>query len=482
MPEPPKPFEAAADAQRQLLEASVDLVEKATLAPERAARASEVEVGTTPSETVYEENKLELLRYEPVVSEDERKETPILVVYALVNKPYILDLQPDRSVVRRLLEGGYDVYMIDWGEPSVLDQHLTLDDYINRYIENCVEEVREDAGVEEVNVFGYCMGGTMSAAYTALNPENVGSLVLMASGLCFDGNGGLLELWGSGEYYDPQDLADAFGNAPGEALDLTYILMEPTSNTVSKYLGLYENVEDEDFVENFARMEKWLGDSVDVAGAAYTEFVEKVYQENQLYENEMRVGGEGVDVEEIDVPVLQIVGEYDHLVPPEASVPFNDVVGSDDTDVFEFPVGHVGLSVSSSSHEKLWPRVCEWLDEREKERKKEETESEGEPTATTEEAVGEEAETETAEAEVKGEGKETAAEGEAETGTQEKESGDGAAALKGVSGVGPTYAGRLRDAGIEDAADLSEADPDNVAEAAEVSVERARGWIESAED
>jgi polyhydroxyalkanoate synthase len=118
MAEPPRPLEVGMDAQRQVLESAVDFVEKATISPDRAGRASEVEVGTTPSETVYEENKLELLRYEPVVAEDERKETPILVVYALVNKPYILDLQPNRSVVRRLLEGGYDVYMIDWGEPG----------------------------------------------------------------------------------------------------------------------------------------------------------------------------------------------------------------------------------------------------------------------------------------------------------------------------------------------------------------------------
>ena len=421
MVEPPKPLEVAADAQRQMLESAVDFAEKATIAPDRAVRAGETEVGTTPSETVYEENKLELLRYEPVVPEDERKETPILVVYALVNKPHILDLQPDRSVVRRLLEGGYDVYMIDWGEPSVLDQHLTLDDYIDRYIDNCVKEVRGDAGVERLNLFGYCMGGTMTAAYTALNPEKVSNLVLMASGLCFDGDGGLLEHWEGSEYYDPQDLADAFGNAPGEVLDLTYVMMEPMDNTVSKYLGLYEGLEDEGFVENFARMEKWLNDSVDVAGEAYAEFVEKVYQDNQLYENEMRVGGEAVDVNEIEAPVLQIVGEYDHLVPSEASVPFNEVVGSDDTDVFEFPVGHVGLSVSTSSHEELWPRVCDWLEEREHE------------------------------------------------------------TVEAVTGIGPTYGERLREAGIEGVSDLSEADPEYVAETAGVSVDRARGWVENAE-
>jgi len=248
------------------------------------------------------------------------------------------------------------------------------------------------------------------------------------------------------------------------------------SNTVSKYLGLYENMEDEEFVENFARMEKWLGDSVDVAGEAYTEFVEKVYQDNQLYENEMRVGDEHVDVNDIEAPVLQIVGEYDHLVPSEASVPFNEVVGSDDTDVFEFPVGHVGLSVSTSSHKELWPEVCEWLDEREKGEEEDEAAGEGDEEAGAADKEGEsEEETETV-AEEAAEEKIGREEENKETGAEDQPRRD----LEGVSGIGPTYGERLRDGGIVGVEDLSEADPEYVAEAAEVSVDRARDWVESA--
>jgi polyhydroxyalkanoate synthase len=325
----------------------------------RLTDASSVEVGQTPSEVVYTENKLELHQYESLT--DGQHDVPILVVYALINRPFILDLQRDRSVVRRLLEAGHDVYLIDWGDPSLLDSALGLDDYVNRYIDDCVDIVRERAGVEAINLLGYCMGGTMSAIYAALHPEKVNALGLMATGLYFDDTGGVLELWGGEEHYDPWTLVDTYGNVPGEFLDLGFDLMDPVANTVTKYVRLADRVENEDFVENFARMEAWLDDSVDVAGAVYAEFVEEIYQQNRLAENELVVGGVHVDIENIDMPLLQILGAYDHLVPPAASKPFNDLVESDDVTTIEYPTGHVGLAMSTSSHRDVWPEVAEWF-------------------------------------------------------------------------------------------------------------------------
>ncbi|MFB6143345.1 MAG: alpha/beta fold hydrolase, partial [Halorientalis sp.] len=262
------PFTTALDVQRKGIEAMTEAVEKGSVAPERAGPLAKIDVGQTPSEVVYTENKLELLHYQPEdagidVPEEERCDVPILVVYALINKPYILDLQPERSVVRRLLEAGHDVYLIDWNEPSRLDQFLTLDDYVSRYMDNCVDVVRERSGRDSINVLGYCMGGTMSAMYAALYPEKVNALALMAAGLYFEDTGGVLEDWGSEEYYDPEDVTEAFGNVPATMLDVGFALMDPVDNYVSKYVRLYDNLEDEDFVENFARMERWLSEGID---------------------------------------------------------------------------------------------------------------------------------------------------------------------------------------------------------------------------
>ena len=360
----PDPLTAATDLERQLLADALEFEEKAAEAPERLAEMATVDVGTTPHEVVYEENKLRLLRYDPLADERERQAVPLVLVYALINRPYILDLQPDRSVIRRMLEAGFDVYMIDWGEPSELDTTLSLHDYVNRYIDNCVDVVRDRSGQESINILGYCMGGTMSVMYAALHPEKVRNLGLMAAGLCFDGTGGILEMWGNEEFFSPGAITETFGNVPAEFLDVGFALMDPVHNYVTKYGNLYDNIDDDDFVENFARMERWLNDPIDVAGTAYREFLEEIYQENKLYRNELELNGERVDLGNITMPVVQVIGEYDHLIPPEASKPFNDVVGSDDTEIMEYSTGHIGLSVSRSTHENLWPAVAEWFAER----------------------------------------------------------------------------------------------------------------------
>jgi polyhydroxyalkanoate synthase len=447
------PLSLALNFQRELLDTAVGAVDRGSVAAEQAERLENVEVGQTPSTVVYEENKLELLHYESRT--DEQHGTPILIVYALINKPFILDLQPDRSVVRRLLDAGHDVYLIDWNEPSRLDQHLTLDDYVNRYIDNCVDVVRERSGADRINILGYCMGGAMTAIYTALNQQKVETLGLMAAGLCFDETGGVLELWGDSDHYDPQDVVDVYGNVPAEMLDVGFALMDPVANYVSKYVRLYDNLENDEFVENFARMERWLDEGIDVAGETYVQFLEDIYQDNKLYRNEMYVGGEHVDVTDIEVPLLLIVGEYDHLIPPETSKPFVDVVGTDDTTVIEHPTGHIGLSVSGSSHEEIWPEIAEWYSE------KSPAEHGGETEASTD-ADEEAPEAEESEVEV-----EVEAESEAETESEIQAA---------IDGIGPTYADRLREGGFGTVAELAEADVDAVAEAAGVGVTRAEDW------
>ena len=402
-----------------LWEESTRSLELASAFPEAMERMADVEVGETPSEVIYEENKLELHRYEP--EGGATQEVPVLVIYALINRPYILDLQQDRSVVQQFLEAGFTVYLIDWGEPSTLDQHLGLEDYVLRYIDNCVDAVCEDADVEQPNILGYCMGGTMSAMYAALYPEKVNSLGLMAAGLCFDDTGGILELWGDKQYFDPEVVTDTYGNVPSSFLDFGFALMDPVDNFVTKYVNLSDNLDNEAFVENFARMETWLGDGIDVAGRAFSQFIEWFYQDNRLHRNDLELGGQTIDIGDIDMPVLQIVGEYDHLIPPESSTPFNDVVGSDQTEIIQCSTGHIGLSVSGRAHGELWPDVTDWYERQSSE-------------------VG----------------------------------------LEDIEGVGPTYAEELRAAGFTSAASLVEADLDEIAVETDIPIGRLESIRENA--
>ena len=480
---PQNPFNVALNNQREAVEALSKAIGKSGDSPEQLETLLNVEVGQTPSEVVYTENKLELLHYE--AQTDEQHEVPIIIVYALINKPFILDLQPDRSVVRRLLEAGHDVYMIDWNEPSRLDQYLTLDDYVNRYMDNCVDIVRERSGQDSINVLGYCMGGTMSTMYASLHPEKVRNLGLMAAGLCFDDTGGVLEEWGDEQYYSPRDVTETFGNAPAEMLDVGFALMDPVANFVSKYVRLYDNIEDDDFVENFGRMERWLSEGIDVAGAAYVQFLEDIYQDNKLHRNELYLNGKHVDLSEIDMPVLQITGEYDHLIPPESSIPFNEVIASEDVTTLQQSTGHIGLSVSGSSHKELWPDVCEWFTERSQ--VDAETESAEIAIDDADEEVEEAIESQEAPAGgAEGTGAAEDAEDTGAVASADSEEGaevdtaDDAPGVDAIDGIGSTYADRLRDDGIETVSDLRDADAKTVAAVAEVSESQAREWIDHA--
>ncbi len=358
----PDPVTATIDLQRQVMEETLDFGRKAEELPDRLREIDHANLGQTPHEVVYEENKLELLHYEPLVEEDERHSIPFLFVYALINRPYILDLQPDKSVIRRFLEHGFDVYLINWNEPSVLDRQLSLHHYVNVYMDNCVNIVRKRSEREAVNLFGYCMGGTMSAMYAALHAEKVRNLVLLATGLQFDGRAGVLEMWA--DDYDPEAIVETFGNVPAEFLAAGFADMNPINNYMTKYVQLYRKLDNEGFVENFGRMERWLREGVDIAGKTYVQFIGDIYQDNKLYENEFMLNGTHVDIQNINMPVLQVVGEFDNLIPPTASKPFNNVIASDDTEIMEFPSGHVGLAVSDKAHANLWPQVCKWLERR----------------------------------------------------------------------------------------------------------------------
>lgn len=329
-------------------------------------RKQDIQVGTSPKEEIYREENVVLYHYTPVVDKPFR--VPILIVYALVNRPYMVDLQEDRSLVRNLLKLGLDVYLIDWGYPGRGDRWLTLDDYINGYIDNCVDVISKRHGSEKINVLGICQGGTISLCYTALHPEKVKNLITMVTPVDFHVNEGMPNLWAGCDAgapgMDVDALVDAFGNIPGEFMNLGFLMMKPFQLGIGKYLEMIDILDNEEKLQNFLRMEEWIFDSPDQAGETYRQFMKDFYQGNKLIKKEVRIGEKPVDLAAVRMPVLNIYAEQDHLVPPRSSVALEQHVGSTDYTVRSFPVGHIGMYVSGKVQRDLPPLIADWLKER----------------------------------------------------------------------------------------------------------------------
>ena len=244
-------------------------------------------VGATPYDVVYRDGTLRLLRYRSEVPR--RCREPVLVCFSLVNRPYILDLMPQRSVIQQLLGRGLDVYLIDWGVPTPSDHSLRLRDYIGRRLKGVADFVCDYAHCHQMNLLGYCMGGTLSAVYAALYPWQVKNLILLATPIDFSGDESLLNLWAKEECFNVDGLIDAFGNCPGSLLKICFQQLKPIQNHIQKYMKLHEKRGDEAFLDNFFAMERWANDSIPVAGETFREFVKLLYQQNLLVQGRLRL-------------------------------------------------------------------------------------------------------------------------------------------------------------------------------------------------
>ncbi len=206
---------------------------------------------------------------------------------------------------------------------------------------------------------GVCQGGTFASIYAALYPEKVRNLITMVTPIDFDTDDGLLNIWS--RYIDVDLMVDSLGNIPGDFLNFGFLMLKPFQLMIDKYIGLVDIAEDPASVLNFLRMEKWINDSPDQSGETFRKFVNELYKENRLIKGQLRIGGRKVDLKRIDMPLLNIYAEQDHLVPPSSSEPLGELVSSTDVTARSFPVGHIGMYVSSKAQRDLAPTIAAWL-------------------------------------------------------------------------------------------------------------------------
>ena len=316
-----------------------------------------VGTGVTAKEAVHRDGPVTLYRFTPHV--ERPHPIPMLVVYAIFNRYYMMDLEENRSLIRNLLDRGLDLYLVDWGYPTRADRWTTLEDYVDGYIDDAVEILRERHEVDAVDVLGVCQGGTVSLCYAALHPEKVKNLVTMVTPVDFELEDNIIGAWVRA--IDVDAMVDSLGLVPGELLGAGFLLRSPFERHLRKYVDLVDLLDDEAKLLVFLRMEKWIFDTPDVPGETLRQWVRDFYQGNKLVKGELELGGRRVDLRNVTMPVLNVYAEHDDVAPPASARALAEHVGTDDYSELTLPVGHIGVYVSSKTQLTLPAALTEWL-------------------------------------------------------------------------------------------------------------------------
>lgn len=323
---------------------------------------SEPEVGPTPKEVIWTKNKTKLYHY--ISDAPKKHKTPLLMVYALINKPYILDLTKGGSLIEYLVNRGFDVYLLDWGTPSIEDKHMKFDDYVLDYIPRAVRKVMRKSNSDDVSILGYCMGGTMTSIFAALHPElPIKNLVFMTSPFDFEDTG----LYGAmldERYFNIDKVVDTLGVIPPEMIDFGNKMIKPMSNFYGPFVSLVDRADNDRFIHSFKLLQKWLNDGIPFPGEAYRQWIREFYQQNKLIKGELVIRGRKVNLENITANILNLSGETDIIAQPHQVEALMDVVSSEDKTYMNLPLGHTSITFGSKANKITYPTIGDWLEER----------------------------------------------------------------------------------------------------------------------
>lgn len=320
------------------------------------------QTGCSPKDVIWRKNKAKLYRYHHTVLR--RYKTPVLFLYALINRAYILDITPGMSMVEYLVNEGFDVYMLEWGDFDWEDRKLSFAELIYDYIARAVRRVAVESESEEISLIGYCMGGTMATMYAALFEQpKIRNLVYIASPLDFS-NAGISSIWLAAPAFNPDRVADTFQLIPRDFIDMGTKMLNPVNNYLGTYTRLWRLLDEGLSVHAWKVLNKWMNDGINFPGEAYRQWIKEFYQENRLIKNQIVLRGRTVHLQRIKSNLLALVGERDHIVLPDQTAAALEYLGSKEKSYYEFPVGHGGLVFGSVARDQVFPLLANWLRER----------------------------------------------------------------------------------------------------------------------
>ena len=317
-------------------------------------------VGLTPKDVIWRHGRTELWRYR---NDDVRYRPPLLIVFSLVTRSYVLDLTPGNSFVERLRAAGFDVYLLDWGTPDERDAANRLEDYVDDAIPAAIKHVRRRSGAAEVNLLGYCFGGVLALLHAAHHPSSpLRSLTVMATPVDFAELGALGAAF-KATNLDVESVLGDDGNISPEVMLQAFRSLTPMGE-LTQLVSLLERLWNDEYVAGHRAMTGWATDHIPFPGATARQTVQMLLRDNGLMTGQVVLGGDPVRVSDITVPFLSVLGTRDHIIPPAAAAPALDLVGSADKRELRLEGGHVDLVVGRTASKTTVPTIIEFLRER----------------------------------------------------------------------------------------------------------------------
>jgi polyhydroxyalkanoate synthase subunit PhaC len=321
-------------------------------------------IGATPRDVVWTHRETTLYRYR---SEDRRYSVPLLLVFALINRPEIFDLRPGGSFIAYLLEEGFDVFLLDWGVPDDEDADTGFEEYVCDELHWGIRETLRASGAEELTLGGWCMGATMCAMYCGLHRGSaqtpVRNLVLLTTPI--DGRCTTYASLTDPDALDAERLAANWRSVPGSAIDYANKMLKPVTNFWTTYRRLAQGVaEGTARREAYQAMAKWVGDNPPFPGRALVQWLSWLYRDDALISGRVYLRGRRVDLGRIDQNLLVVTAGSDHIAPRAGTMPIFDLVSSEDVTHIDRPGGHIGLIAGSAARKEIWPEIAGWLSDR----------------------------------------------------------------------------------------------------------------------
>lgn len=274
-----------------------------------------VNLAITEGEVIYENPLIQLIRYTPKT--DKVYRTPLLIIPPFINKYYVLDLRPENSFVKFLVERGFQVFMVSWYNPDSPEPQFGVDEYVELGIFKPVEVVRQATGADKLHVLGYCIGGTLLAAAAAIyarrGPNPIRTLSFLASLIDFSHFGALEPLITKGlvELME-KDLPGKLWS--GLIMNTVFTYIRPNDLLWPYYITNYLLGEEPPALDFMY----WTNDNTNIYGKMYAYYMRHMVLENGLTKKDyLTICGIPVDLSRVRVPVCVIAFETDHITPPQ---------------------------------------------------------------------------------------------------------------------------------------------------------------------